>query len=529
MTIARRLIVVVVAATAPPAWATDLQGRVLSGDSPLPGAMVTAAALNNIETTVYSDAAGSFRFDRLPAGSYSVRARALGYDDATLNGAGGADGADASAPLMLKLQAAQDWRLQAPSSSWLGLLPDGPQRRKFITNCDTCHEVAASRVIKDGAPRDEARWTDAIKLMKSIDVYAMVPPAFDTTRNAHWLAENLSAARIAGMQRPAAPPPPAGTVITEYPMPEADELPHDVAMGPDGRLWITAFWHSQVWALDPASGAIERFDVSTDKTQPAQVRALAFDRQGALWVILGGSKSLVRLDPKTRAFKTFPVGMYAHDLVIDSKGDVWVNDYFSKPERIGKLTVATGEVSYYPLPSSNLPEAEGKPLPYGLQIDAQDRLWSTQLSGNTLVRFDTRTGTAKLYPMPEPDSGPRRHAVARDGSVWIPEFNDGFLDRFDPDTERFDRYDLGDSTIGAYDVAVNPVDGSVWITGSLENSLLRFDPRTHAIERYPLPTQKAFMRHLSIDPRDGAVWSAYSSLPTAVPKAVRLVRGVARP
>lgn len=502
------------------AIAAEVTGTVRAGGQPLPGALITAQTKSGIEISVYAAKDGTFRLENLPSGPYVVRARAPGFEDVKSAAAEGGS-------VALESFAAADPLLTAPSSTFLSLLPDGAMKRHFILNCGTCHELSHSRIWKDGAIRNAAKWTDAIDLMKKIDVYAMVPPDFGTAQYANWLATNLSRDRIGSLKPPAAADPATvgAATITEYPLPKADELPHDVAIGPDGRIWITAFWHSQVWALDATTGAVEAYEVTADSAPAAQVRALAFDRKGGLWIVLGGTKSVVRLDPKTREFRTYPVDMYAHDLVIDSKGDIWINDYFSKPERIARLSVATGKVTNFALPSSNLPDSEGKPLPYGLQIDAKDRLWSTQVSGNTLVRFDTRTKQAKLYQMPEPHSGPRRHAIGIDGSVWIPEFNDGYLTRFDPKTETFERHNLGDSAVGAYEVAVDPRSGAVWITGSLSSALLRFDPKTGSIERYPLPTEPAYMRHLAVDARTGAVWSAYSSLPTAVPKVVRLTRG----
>jgi virginiamycin B lyase len=501
------------------ALAVDVAGTVRGPDGPLGGAMVTATDAHGIATTVYAAADGRFRIAQLESVPVDVRGRAPGLDDAHV--------ASPSGDVALVLAASKAPLAHAPSSTFLSLLPDGVEKRRFIMNCGTCHELQSSRIWKEGKVRDHDRWVEAINLMRSIDVYALVPPYLETEHYATWLATNLSPERVAALQPPARPDPAivGGAKITEYPVLNASELPHDLVLGPDGRIWVTAFWQSQMWAMDPKTGKWESYEVTNDKSQPAQVRALEFDRAGKLWIVLGGTKSVVRLDPKTREFKTYPVDMYAHDLVIDSKGDVWVNDYFSKPERIAKLDTKTGRVTNFPLPSANLSDYEGKPLPYGLQIDAQDRLWSTQLSGNTLVRFDTRTGQSKLYRMPEPNSGPRRQAIGRDGSVWIPEFNTGYLTRFDPKTETFERHSLGDPALGAYDVAVDPKTGVVWITGSLGTALVRFDPKTAKVERYPLPTEPAYMRHVQVDPRTGDVWSAYSSLPTVEPKVVRLVRG----
>ena len=89
------------------------------------------------------------------------------------------------------------------------------------------------------------------------------------------------------------------------------------------------------------------------------------------------------------------------------------------------------------IPSADLSEANGLPLPYGLQVDQKDRLWVTMLAANTLVRYDTRTGDAKLYRMPTENAGPRRPGIGPDGILWIPEFAAGKLARFDPETETF--------------------------------------------------------------------------------------------
>lgn len=508
----------VIAATV--AQAGEIMGTIRAGGQPLPGALVTAQTKSGIDITVYAAKDGTFRLKNLPAGPYAIRARAPGFEEMTAI-------ADEGASLDLQLHAAVNPLLVAPSSTFLSLLPDGAMKRRFIMVCTTCHEFSHTRIWKDGAVRNVAKWTDAIELMKKIDAYAMIPPDLKTAQYAYWLATNLSPERLASLKPPAAADPAIvdGATITEYPLPNKDELPHDVVIGPDGRIWITGFWHNEVLAMDPKTGVMETYPVTTNSTPAAQVRALEFDRKGRLWIVLGGTKSVVRLDTKTGKFHTYPVGMYAHDLVIDSRGNIWINDYFSNPGRIARLSATTGKVTYFRLPSSNMTASEGLPLPYGLAIDAKDRLWSTQLAGNTLVRFDTRTMRAKLYRMPEPDSGPRRNAIGIDGSVWIPEFNDGYLARFDPNTETFKRYNLGDSALGAYEVAVDPRTGAVWITGSLTSSLLRFDPKTGAIEHYPLPTEPAYMRKISIDARTGAVWSAYSSLPAVVPKVVRLMPG----
>lgn len=73
-------------------------------------------------------------------------------------------------------------------------------------------------------------------------------------------------------------------------------------------------------------------------------------------------------------------------------------------------------------------------------------------------------------------------------------------------------------------MTVDKRNGAVWVGASLDSSLLRFDTKTHAVERFPLPTEPAYSRHLVVDGNSGAVWTTYSSLPTALPRIVRLER-----
>jgi virginiamycin B lyase len=502
---------------AAPGWA-DVHGTVIGPGGTLPGAIVTMTSTQGLSNSTYSDGNGRFALP-LPSGGGVVasgRSPGLAIENRTLVIDGNS--------VTLNATVAANPLKEVSAANWLSLLPDGNAKRRFILTCGGCHEQSYSRVFKDGHARTAGEWSTAIELMKKIDAYKMIPESLDTTQYAGWLAKHLSVAAVASLQPVFVPGrlPLGHAILTEYPLPVTSDAPHDVAIGPDHRLWITAFFSNEVWALDPRDGAIERFPVTADGTPAADVRALTFDKSGHLWVVLGAQHAVVRLDPRTREFRTFPVGLYAHDVVLDSRGDVWLNDYLSKPERIAKLEVDSGRVTYFALPPSNLSAKDGSPLPYGLQIDARDRLWSTQIGGNTLVSFDTRTGATKLYRMPAPLSGPRRHAIAADGVLWIPEYSTGFLTRFDPRTEKFTRIYMGNSALGAYDVAVNPTDGSVWIAAALASAVLRFDPRTSAFEKFPLPTEPAFLRHLAIDPVTGVVWGGYSSYPAVAPNIVRI-------
>lgn len=411
-----------------------------------------------------------------------------------------------------------------PSAHWLSVLPEGGMKREFMVNCTSCHEIGQPRVLKDGDYRDEARWREAITFMReTVDQYKLTPPDFDDARYALWLAQSLTSE---GMDKAAPLEPVAAGAqnarYTEYPVPEHPSLPHDLVVGPDGRVWIAAFFNDEVWALTPDTGEIQHFPVNEEPDTLGQARALEFDQDGKLQVLLGGTNAVVKLDPKTGAYETYNAGMYGHSLDLDSAGNVWFNDYFGKPEQIGVVDGKTGALTVHPIPSANLTDSEGLPLPYGMQIDQDDVLWITGLASNQLVRFDTHTNAAKSYDMPTPNSGPRRLGIGPDGIIWVPEWSTGKLAKFDPKTEQFTEYQPGLSTVGPYDVEVNQKTGEVWMTGSLSSSIFRFEPKTETWTEFRWPTEPAYTRHIAVDEATGDVWTAYSSLPEAVAKIVRL-------
>ena len=499
--------------------APGLHGQVsMAGGQAAAGTAVTLTeAVTGIQHTVYSDAEGKYRFAREAAKDWKLRVALPG-----------------STPLERQIQDiddAQDFTLAAEpegwrrstSDNWLAQLPDGHMRRELILNCTTCHEISASRVFVDGKPRDINGWRGAIAYMRAMDVYKVVPPDFNDEAYAKWLAAAFTPEKNAtiALPKPIDAALASRVEITEYPYPDQKDMPHDLVIAPDGRIWTTGMFNGEMVVLDPATGATRRYPVNGGKPG-GDVRALKFAPDGKLWIVLGANKSLVKLDIGTGKYETFPVGMYAHDVELDSRGVPWVNDYMGKPERVARVDPITGKLTEFLIDAPQLPPSEGAPLPYGLQIDRQDILWGSQLAANTLFRLDPKTGKSQVFPMPEANSGPRRLALGLDGTIWIPEWNTGHLTGFDPRTNRFTRHKLGGGTIGLYDSEVDPRSGVVWVTGSLASTVIRFDPRTGKSETIPLPTVPGFMRHIAVDPRNGDVWTTYASLPASTPKIVRI-------
>src|SRR5688572_9061154 len=118
----------------------------------------------------------------------------------------------------------------ARSSDWLARLPDGVEKRAFVLDCTGCHQLSEQYARPGGVWRTEAQWAEAVTRMLG---YAGATTGFpvisgdrDPARTAAWLAAHLRGDPPRG---DCARPLPPGATITEFPMPEPGDLPHDVA------------------------------------------------------------------------------------------------------------------------------------------------------------------------------------------------------------------------------------------------------------------------------------------------------------
>ena len=490
---------------------------------PLPGVTVTALRPDGVVGhSVVTDTDGRFAFEALPAGTYTLRARRIGFQETALQGW------DPSGPqVTLTLPAQPDVFGQMPSSAFLGLLSDGEEKRAFVLDCAGCHQFDQRIVAPGGALRSHASWVARIQQMIAMaggaSSFPIISPSRDPEATATWLVNHLG--DETDPLPTFTPPPPmtgadAAFSVVEYDIPAGGDLPHDLLPDGQGRLVITGMMTNRMYVLDPTTGTF-----STVPTPAVGPRALDIGPDGTWWVALGGSNTVGAY--RQGAWTTYPIGMYPHDVVLDGQGRLWFNGHFTvNPERMGYLDTTTGQVHTLTVPSPPMPDG-GSTIPYGMRVDQDGLVWMTELRGNRLVRFDPAAEAFTLYDLPTTVSGPRRLAVASDGSLWIPEFAANKLARFDHDTETFQEWALPLPDALPYIARVDPADGSVWVATGAADAVLRFDPAAETWAVHRLPTPKALVRHMEPNP-GGGMWLAYGNSPATDPK-VALVRRLADP
>jgi len=92
------------------------------------------------------------------------------------------------------------------------------------------------------------------------------------------------------------------SAIREYPVP-AGSHPHDVAPGPDGKVWYVAQSIGELGQLEPSTGRIERINLG-EQSRP---HGVIVGPDGAPWITDGGLNAIVRVDPGRKAVRVFPL------------------------------------------------------------------------------------------------------------------------------------------------------------------------------------------------------------------------------
>jgi streptogramin lyase len=304
-------------------------------------------------------------------------------------------------------------------------------------------------------------------------------------------------------------------------MPEARDLPHDLAIDGTGQVVITGMMTHRMYVLDPESGRMTEVEIPVQRANP---RAVEIDGAGNWWVVLGAPNQLARYEPRSKQWRTFDVGMYAHSVAIGSDGRVWANGHFTRaPEIIASVDAASGEVRKYELPlHPTMGAGPGGPIPYEIRAAPDGRIWMSELQGNRLVALTPGSGASTVHEMPTSFSGPRRFDIDKRGVLWIPAYSTNELVRYDPASAAFSRFDLPIRDAVPYVVRIDHGTGLVWIGTSAADAVLSFDPRTQRFIVYELPSRGALVRHLAVDPRTHDVWAAYGASPGIPAKVARI-------
>ena len=548
-------------ACALPVHAATLSGSVSSEQ----GAPVALAqvSLSNLElgrtTTVYADAEGRYRLDGLLPGHYRFRARRLGFGTIEESGIELAEDSAFERSVTLKPLPKSLWIHELPASDWYaGARFSSPAlSAQFAIQCLMCHQQGSSttRIV-----RSEQDWHGIFDMMAEFGA-VMTQQLYDeapAVLNAAW--DWNTRALDSFPDHPAVlDPAAAAVVIDEWDVGEQTSFLHDGVLGKDGRLYAVDWIGDKLYRLDPRTNETMAWQVPTGELREGGILGILAERgrrythhtptvaphsiqvapDGKLWMTLSVGRGLASFDPVTEQFRTFDHPdrvKYPHTLRFDREGNIWYTA--SMTNHVVRFDTATESFEVFDLPTRNwsqwlmaramgaivwaantfkvkgqsvVADPEINPVPYGIDVAPDGRVWFSQFNNSRLGVITPATGAIEMIDTPFP--APRRFRIDSRGVLWVPSYHEGKFFRFDPATRDFREYALptgrGDMV---YALAIDARDDSIWLCGTNSDTLIHFDPRAETFSTYLLPSRVSFTRELEVDAQ-GSVWTTTSNLP----------------
>ena len=524
------------------------------------------------EVTRFTDAAGRVEFaDRSAPMHYLVRKP--GYQDQLV------EPSSVQSELAVTLQPETDPVKLAearPASSWLGALDVGDRETKlhFQLQCAFCHQQGNAFIRIERTPEE---WSTIISRMMR---YGSRLSSADQRA----LPERLSAGYRRLRENPQLVPEPlpwspslGAVTVTEWPIGDIFSQVHDMLVAASGLVYVADNIQDRLYEVDPRTNAVTVYRIphregeknggllagrlrefqKHDSTSNAH--SLAESRvDGHIFITPSAQRRLVEFDPETKAFTLHEMeeGFYPHTIRVDQKDRVWFTVALSN--QVAMFDRTTRQFTMYDLPTRGFREwlnvrligvifkliswgvplvdwlpvdraATGTPLPYGIDITPDGKVWFARLHTDEIGSIDPDTG--KITMVATPFKGPRRLRSDDQGRLWIAAFPESAIASYDPASGGFRRYDLplvpkgGDTP---YSLNVDRPRGLVWVTGNQSDSLYVLDIASEAWQVIPLPRRVSFTRDVEFDP-DGVAWTSISNFPSwhiedAQPTLIRVQR-----
>src|SRR5262245_55290849 len=304
-----------------------LSGQVTSAEEgAMEGVLVSAKkAGSTITITVISDKDGRFSFPaaKLAPGTYALKVRAVGYD---LDNHKAVDVGAQPTTLDLKLRKTEDLAAQLSNAEWMASMPGTDQQKGQLLNCVGCHTL--ERVARSQHKVEEFLTVTLPRMQGYVNQSI---PAHPQLRKGERLMEERGDQRVqvyrnaaeflATVNLSSAPqwsyplktlPRPSGratrVIYTEYDLGRETIEPHDVIVDAAGIAWYSSFGEQFLGRLDPKSGEHTEFAIPEQKPGfPTGLLGLRSDKDGNLWLGNMYQATIVKFDPRTQKFQTWPL------------------------------------------------------------------------------------------------------------------------------------------------------------------------------------------------------------------------------
>ena len=260
---------------------------------------------------------------------------------------------------------------------------------------------------------------------------------------------------------------------------------------------------------------VTEWDLPRKTIAPHDIRT---DTQGRIWYSNFVEPFLGRLDPKTgehREFTypllkpSFPTGSL--DLEPDANGDLWLALMFQGG--IAKFDMKSETFKLYPVPSALNTETTQQSMVMPWRSNVDGKVWTNEVFRQSIMRVDLATGAYELIdPFKNVPKGPSHspYGLAADAqnNLWFMDFGDENIGKVDAVTGRATIYPT--PTSGSRPRRTMFDGKRLWFAEFAANKLGMFDTERESFKEWPVPTPHSYPYDAYFD-RSGMLWSGNMS------------------
>jgi streptogramin lyase len=346
-------------------------------------------------------------------------------------------------------------------------------------------------VSRDRRGRGQIGTPDQIAAADQNPMWGRAPSGFPKKDLAEYLATlNLSGGRTTWPYELKTLPRPTGratrVIITQYDMPRPDTVAHDLDLDSKGTVWYTDESRMFFGKMDPKTGAFTEF--SLPPVPPGDLpgaRDIQVDRDDNIWFprrIANAAIALTRFNPNTGEISTIE-GVGTQFMALGPDGKIWAG-----LTRVDPKTMKV-EATYSWEKSPNLPPGPHRQYVDLTVVNSKGNPYAPDILGGYIIGIDAMTGEAKFWQVPTPRASPRRGRMDAQDRFWFAENTGDKIGMFDTRTERFQEWSLPRKYMNPYAVSAPDKNGYVYATSNMAERLIRLDPKSGEIIEYQIPTE----------------------------------------
>ena len=496
-----------------------------------------------IAQSVYSDASGRFELDTVLYGELDIRLRTPYYRDLSLAIELGANGSLKRDLTMVAMVTEEEISDSLPAGYHFGSLPFETgddavfNRYQFQRDCLSCHQLG-NELTRN--PRTPESWHQTIIRMHRYMGGKFDQEL--RQRRSVMLSTGFNGEPISVRPQFPVDARISDARITEYRLKQGnphDTIIHPET----GIMYSADQGYSHMAVTDPVSGESlyvsqygprNRFYVPGTGMKEVETfgerrrnspHSLALGLDGKYYVTNSGSNTIGVFDPATNLWEpSYVIGggiNYPHTIRVDKEGIAWYT--ISGAEHLGRTDPKTGESIVIPLGDAVAGGVSYGTWPYGIDIHPQDgSIWYSRLFADEIGRIDPNT--LEITRFDTPMRGPRRMHFDTDGVLWVTGYSEGQLAAITPKTvagkttivsKVYDMPEFADGFRPApYALGVHPKTQEVWVNENMTDRLYRFIPAEVRWVVYPVPLRGTYTRDFDFSP-DGKACAANNPAPLA--------------